>query len=379
MAKNVFSPFKRAEISTNVYLWPTKISSKNMIESSNASISKIVVHQMGCKAEGGQLQFSRRPLEMAPDEVVGEVKKRFFVEPFSTDANFNFEGKPSLEQNLIYAKVSELFARPDELYDISIDIATWLFENSNHPKIRGGEFYMAHFEGCVVDGQTCNAVGIFKSENKETFLKVFRSEENVEIDPQEGINIRRLDKGCIIFNIERQDGYRVCAVDNINKGQEARFWMEDFLGVKPRQDDFFFTNSYLQMCRGFVDDVFNEENHVARADQIDLMNKSIDFFKENTKFDHSDFENKVMAEPDIISAFNDYKLRYEADHEMPETPVTFDISPDAVNAEKRHFRSILKLDKNFHVYVHGSRYYMEKGYDEQRDLNYYKLFFKTES
>lgn len=50
----------------------------------------------------------------------------------------------------------------------------------------------------------------------------------------------------------------------------------------------------------------------------------------------------------------------------------------AVKDEKKYFRHVLKLDKNFHVYIHGQRKYLEKGYDTARDMNYYKLYFRDE-
>jgi len=43
------------------------------------------------------------------------------------------------------------------------------------------------------------------------------------------------------------------------------------------------------------------------------------------------------------------------------------------------YKSVLKLDKNFHIYVHGKREYLEKGYDEDKGMNYYKVYFENES
>ena len=351
-----------------------------MIESAGSNIEQIVVHQMGCKAEGGELRLSRQPLNMEGQEDMADLLRLYFFKPFSTDAYFNLTSDDGPEGNEVFNLAKKVFAKPQSFYDVSVEVVRRLFEASNHPKIRGGEFYMVLFRNCVVDGNTCDGLGLFKSESKETFLKVMlKDEHQIELGAQEGINVKRLDKGCIIFNIEEGDGFRVCAVDNINKGQEARFWMEEFLGVKPREDNYFYTDNYLKMCKGFVSDVFNDENHVTRAEQIDLMNKSINFFQNNTNFSNEDFEKNVIEEPNVISAFNDYRKQYEENQRLPAPlPMEFEVSADAVKSEKKNFKSVIKLDKNFHVYVHGSRYYMEKGYDEEKDLNFYKLFFKIE-
>jgi hypothetical protein len=50
-----------------------------------------------------------------------------------------------------------------------------------------------------------------------------------------------------------------------------------------------------------------------------------------------------------------------------------------VKKSMKFFRSIIKLDKNFHVYVHSHADFIEKGYDKEKDLRYYKLYYENES
>ncbi len=59
-------------------------------------------------------------------------------------------------------------------------------------------------------------------------------------------------------------------------------------------------------------------------------------------------------------------------------PDEFDISGAAVKKQQRVFKSILKLDRNFHVYIHGNREMIERGYDEERTMHFYKLYFEEE-
>ncbi len=58
---------------------------------------------------------------------------------------------------------------------------------------------------------------------------------------------------------------------------------------------------------------------------------------------------------------------------------SLNINKDAVKGEQRFFKQVLKLDKNFHVYIHGQRKFIEKGYDAARDMSFYKLFFRDEN
>ena len=54
------------------------------------------------------------------------------------------------------------------------------------------------------------------------------------------------------------------------------------------------------------------------------------------------------------------------------------ISEGAVKKQSRMFRSVIKLDKNFHVYVHGNSKFIEKGFDDEANMQYYRLFFREE-
>ena len=56
----------------------------------------------------------------------------------------------------------------------------------------------------------------------------------------------------------------------------------------------------------------------------------------------------------------------------------FVISPTAVKKNQKFMKSVVKLDKNFHIYVHGRHDYVEKGYDEDKALKFYKLYYTNE-
>jgi hypothetical protein len=84
-----------------------------------------------------------------------------------------------------------------------------------------------------------------------------------------------------------------------------------------------------------------------------------------------------MQQPAIIDSFNAYKSDFEQERDL-QINQNFDISAAAVKKQSRVLKSVIKLDKNFHIYVHGNRDFIEKGYDEATGLHYYKLMFKEE-
>jgi len=202
--------------------------------------------------------------------------------------------------------------------------------------------------------------------------------DGFSIESEAGTNIHKLDKGCLIFNTEREKGYLVSVVDNLNKGAEAQYWIDHFLHVQPRNDEYYQTKNLLNLCKSFVVEKFPEQFDVSKADQAEMLNKSVKFFRENDNFDLDDFAGEVMQAPEMISSFKSYKTEFEVEHNMKLND-NFDISNTAVKKQSKFFKSVIKLDKNFHIYVHGDHQQIVKGFDQASGMNYYQLFFKEES
>ena len=101
------------------------------------------------------------------------------------------------------------------------------------------------------------------------------------------------------------------------------------------------------------------------------------YFKEKESFDIDEFANEVIANKEGIESFKSYKKSYEQEFDAPIAD-TFDISDAAVKKQAKAFKSILKLDKNFHIYIHGNKELIEKGFDDDKSMNYYKVYFRDE-
>ena len=83
----------------------------------------------------------------------------------------------------------------------------------------------------------------------------------------------------------------------------------------------------------------------------------------------------MLEQPELIESFNAYKDRYQSERDVVFED-SFEISSDAVKKQSRSFKSVIKLDKNFHIYVHGDRRMIEQGEDEKG--RYYKVYYKEE-
>jgi len=335
---------------------------------------RLSVHKVGNK-ESGTLSLSKS--EVRIDEDICELLHTYFLSSFKPEEYFHFHHDADLALNEVYTYVSAIFNNPETLHEQSVNLVRHLFNQSTHPKIKDGEFYVTYFKNTALNGEPMDAVGLFKSENKDTFLKVYTKDDGFEIESEQGINIHKLDKGCMIFNTERENGYMVSMVDNTNKGAEARYWTDDFLQLRQRQDKYFNTENTLSMYKDYVVKQLPEEYNITRADQADFLNRSIKFFKEKENFELEDFKKEVLEYPEYIDSFDKYKEQYEKERDI-EIAESFSISDAAVKRQNRSYKSVIKLDKNFHIYVHGNRELIEQGIDE-KGRKFYKIYFEVEA
>ncbi|OFX68081.1 MAG: hypothetical protein A2X12_03210 [Bacteroidetes bacterium GWE2_29_8] len=337
-------------------------------------ISTIALHNVGNKLNDEGIKLSKSLLNI--DESINSLLSNYFLTPFKSEEYFNFYHDSDLSLNEVFVYAEKIFENPQTLFEQSNSLAKHLYEQSIHPKIKGGDFYTVYFKDSVINGETTSAIGLFKSENKDTFLKVLPSGDGFEIESEKGVNINKLDKGCLIFNTGKEKGYVVSVIDNTNKGAEAHYWIDDFLHVRQRKDEYYNTQNVLSLCKNFVTKEFPQHFDVSKADQVDLLNKSVKFFKENDSFNMKEFTNEVIAQPEVIKTFNQYKTTYQKEQEI-DIVDSFNISESAVKKQARAFKSIIKLDKNFHIYIHGNRELIEQGTDE-KGRKFYKIFYKEE-
>jgi len=347
-----------------------------MIYCENSAINGIAVHFIGNKTNSELCKLSKYCLRL--NDADKALLVRYFVAPFIKSTEyFNFYHETDLKYNEVFDYVSAIFDNPETLLEQSVNLAKHLYEQSTHPKIKGGEFYTVYFKDCIIDGETVDAVGLFKSENKDTFLKVFpnKTEDGFEIESEKGININKLDKGCLIFNSEKEKGYIVAVIDNTNRGIEAQYWTDDFLHIRQRKDEFFNTKNMMSMCKEFVKNEFSNQFESNAVQRDAIIQDTLNFLKTKDNFDFEEFTNEVIKQPEVIESFNNFKTNYQEKYDL-EIADNFQISDNAVKKQQRSFKSVIKLDKNFHIYIHGDREKIQLCKDENG--KFYKIYFDKE-
>lgn len=351
-----------------------------MVTHFEASLDIISVHYVGNQALNELYALSEHPLELK-DELISKLLMQYFLTPFEKTNEVYHLMHPSgdLGLNTIHHFATRIFEEPGTFHESSEQIAKSLYNVTNHPNIKPGELYVSLFREVQIEGNKLDALGIFKSENKETYLKVYSEKGGFNVDYEENaININKLDKGCLIFNIEKENGYKVVVIDKNNSGQDAAvYWKDQFLQLKIRNDSFNQTSNVLGIYKNFVTQKLDDEFEMSKADKIDLLNRSMKYFKEKDTFNMDEFTGEVIGNPDAIESFKNFKNQYGQEFDTPIAD-NFEISDNAVKKQSRVYKSVLKLDKNFHIYIHGNKDLIEKGFDDGKAMNYYKVYFKEE-
>jgi len=351
-----------------------------MISYFDATLNTVSIHQSGNKLLDEKYKLSAQPF-LIKDEILNKILLQYFLAPFEKVNEIYRLSHPTkdLQLNEVYHFAEKMFEHPETFHENSGQITKHLHDVSNHPKIKPGELYIVHFSGLQIEGELWDAIGIFKSESKETYLKVFPGEDGFEMEyEQEAINIKKLDKGCLIFNTEKEEGYKVAVVDNTNKGNETVYWIDEFLKLAIRNDNYNQTHNTLSIYKDFVTGKIDELYDITKAQKIDMLNRSMNYFKEKEEFNLDEFSTEVIGDSRGIESFKEYKNNYEKEYET-EISDNFSIAIQAVKKQSRAYKSVLKLDKNFHIYIHGNNELIEKGFDENKNMNFYKVYFREEN
>ncbi len=350
-----------------------------MIEFTRAELQLLAVHYVGNKGLGEDLTLTEKEVRLNNDFLKDTVSN-YFTLPFKDDIYYSFKGKNEMHFHDVKGYVEDLFKDKSLFIECGKHIAEHLYNQSMHPKIKGGELTIAYFRDAMVDGVVCDAIGIFKSENKRTFLKVNQlNEDEFEFESENGIDIQKLDKGVLIFNTQQETGYKASVIDTSNKVSDAAFyWVEDFLNLQLIENSYYHTQGFLRTYKGFCEEILTEENNVKKENQMVMQNRSIDFMKAKSEFHLDEFKKEVLVQPELVEAFETYQETYNEKMDLT-PPKTFEVSQNAVKKNSKIMKSTIKLDKNFVINVNAVSDLMEKGFDEEKGLKYYKIYFTNES
>ncbi len=349
-----------------------------MINLFGAHITSISIHRVGNKINN-ESYFLSDVTYKADDELM-PLLKEYFLKPFreKEENYFQFTHETDLEFHELFNISSKIFSAPDTIHEQSKNITKHLYDQSLHPHIKSGEVYIVHFENLQIDNEKVEGIGIFKSEIKQDFLLFSEKENQMNAHLQQGVNLNKLDKGCLIFNVKKEEGYKVLSVDS--NRYDTRYWLESFLGVDALEDENFYTKKYLKFCQDFAKDVVLPAED--KKEEVLFMNRAVNHFAKNDEFEESSFINEVIDNPDLIPEFKHYKTEQSPKYKI-EDLTEFPIANNAVTAARKKIKNVINLDTNIQIKLdfinpESADKFVEKGWNEEKQMYYYLVYFNKE-
>lgn len=262
---------------------------------------------------------------------------------------------------------SKIFENESAIIKQANNLARHLYEQSIHPNIKIGEFYVVLLEGCEVDGVETNAIGLFKSELHETVLTVKMENNRLVLSPEIGMSLKKLEKGCIVFNVEKEKGYKVVVVDNTLSNKDAHYWVDNFLHVRNCDDDYHQTERLTEMCKKFVEKVSEQ----SAVDGAIIAKKATELLKSEEKLTVDNLPELLCQNDEQKVEFAAYRKSFEEENGALNDEVV--LVKKAVNYKPVTRMNTLRVGDEFDVKVLNPEARMEQGSDDKG--KFWKLYY----
>lgn len=299
------------------------------------------------------------------DEWTGQLFNYYFLSNFSADGvgviDANHSGFPALKELLDrYFQNGELSGVHAALVEDWADSSGTASEDAFWFSVAWDQFQVDEYEG--------KALGFYFARERSTFLNMNGAEPIV----LRGLPIKKPEFACLILP-DGMDGFQIYIQE-----PNTSAWSRKLFPFLRQTDDAFHSKEFFKMCKSFSEDVIVKEQHQPREQQVSFLADSLQYASENKSVNFENFKQEVLKEPAIIDAFDQYQEKYTEERQW-NPPDQFAVTEQSHNQAKKFVKSIIKLDKNFHIYVHGNKERIDKGYDENRKLHFYQLWFDAEA
>lgn len=332
-----------------------------------AYITNIICHHFSLDST----QCLANDKEMNLEELDMDILKEFFIKPFGFQKNeYQFTHHINLLYNVVYQLSLKIFQNGNFVQS-SKDIYKHLISVSILPTIKDGDIFITKINDIKIDNSYYEALGIFKIETKSEFIETFVDNEGImQFTVKKGFASNKIDKACMIVFTNQLP---LCYI--IDTSKDSKFWRQDFLGLIPKANNYSQSKNLLEVFKNFITQELPTTNLDRKSNQIELINKSIETLKSSENISIDTAASIIFNDPKMLDKFADYRKAYEEKEK-----ITFDnhfiIDKKAISLTKSARR--IKLDDVAELYLMKTGDFLERGYDNSRGMNYYKIFFSIE-
>jgi len=343
-----------------------------MIDITEIQILKLYIHRVGNQLRNEGVISSESAQNLSRDNDLPLTKFLFGQADRLTRFVFTHSVNPEL--NTIASLATAVSSQPETLKQVSADIARHLYSVSDHPRIKAGNLFVGLFGGVRFAEKHHKLLGVFKSDNLDDFIKVDVNGGKASLKIEQGAAITSLDKLGLIFLPTKGKPKQVLAA--CSRGEDAVFWNERFLQLLPVDSSKTNTKACLDICRAFAS---QRDDHSDDAEKALFLNQSLEFFETAERYSDEDFAG-VFASKAQEMEFDQFKAERAAEQSFPKS---FVIEKAIVRKERAKFQKNLRLDSNIEIRLRFKdrdemKKHVEHGFDREKGLAFYKLYYSTE-
>jgi len=342
---------------------------------SEAQLGAMALAKVGNPSREEPLQTSKTLCHFQDEE--SELLTNCFLKSFKSLELHQLHHHTSVESNELYGYATAIFDDPESLLEEGANIARHLHAQSNHPNIKAGDLCISLVSDILIAGEKTQALCLIKSESKVPFLQISVVDGDLKLSTQQGIYPDKIDKGCLILNHNKSIGYSVYLFD---KSGNTNFWNREFVGAVPVKTDDFLTKRYSELCVDFAQKGLPEE--ALQDERMEVAKRAIDYLSDTEDFTLDEFREVALKDPDTIEQFDLFKDEFE-EETGTELEEKFTVSkPEAVKAKKK-LRGKMKLDVGVELkfssgFIDQADMFLEKGFDEEKHMQFVKIYFHKE-
>ena len=307
---------------------------------------------------------------VALSDLAEEMTLTSMLKPFSKVSEcFIFKNLPDGESFPLSVTIDDVFTHPDRLTEAAKTLANSLYDASENPKVKGGDFFVAYFEGLMFEGEAVSGIGLWKVQSTNPYLRTDRTNADFQVTVTDGIPTNKIETAALILNTSGD--HTILTIDKVSKRNELSFWSDEFLKLEPMRDDFYYTRHLVGITSEFIAQKL--QPRFGRQASITASIKSADYFQDYDEYELKNFCQEVF--PDDTESFKTYIQAYEDAYGLV-IPKQVNLNRAAVKKGLSLLGVKLKLDKNFIIDVKARPDCIEFGQEEEgQGRNFIKIFF----
>lgn len=343
---------------------------------SNIEIKKFTIHQVGNFALGEGIKFSETII--SHEKIETELNKLISAS-FTDDVIYHFTIENSLADNLVLNISKDIFNDITNFHRKSLDLARLLYERSTHPSIKKGDFYILYLDGIEWNGIRADAIVLLKTEDKSTFLRVKNTSNSFDVSSEKGISLKKINKGCLILNTNKDNGLHICIANNSKSGNDAHYWMNSYLHVERLNDSYFQTEEFSKLCTSFILEQVQEDKSLTNAEGVKMLHNTKSYMSANTTLSVGEYKTEVLSKIPSFKeeVFDKYKELYEERNKI-QFQKQIQTSPEALKKIHKSMNKVIILDDTVRIFINKKYPLIEQGFDDEKDKHYYKIYFDDE-